>query len=358
MAKRVLIGMSGGVDSSVAALVLKQQGFEVVGATFRLFHESDLGVCGQSSCCSADDVNDARMVCDKIGIAHYVLNYKELFREKIVDAFVQSYLSGATPNPCILCNRYIKFEAFLQKAQSMGFDYIATGHYARILRGEHNGYALFRAEAKGKDQSYVLYHLTQHSLAHMLMPLGGYDKQTVREIAQHNDLLVAHKPDSQDICFVPDGDYAAFIASYTGTPPRQGDFVDTKGNVLGKHNGVAGFTIGQRKGLGISLGRSAFVVDIDASTGTVVLGDEQEVFASTLVANDINMIDGLPVTGPFRCAAKIRYSHKEAPAMVTPLANGRLKVEFDEPQRAITRGQAVVFYDGDRILGGGTIAQL
>ncbi len=356
MAKRVLIGMSGGVDSSVAALVLKQQGFEVVGATFRLFQESDLGVCGQSSCCSADDVNDARMVCDKIGIAHYVLNYKELFREKIVGAFVQSYLAGATPNPCILCNRYIKFEAFLHKAQSMGFDFVATGHYARIVQEQPDGrYALYRAEAKGKDQSYVLYHLTQHTLAHMLMPLGGYDKPTVRQMAQQNNLLVANKPDSQDICFVPDGDYAAFIASYTGTPPKQGDFVDTKGNVLGRHNGVAGFTIGQRKGLGISLGRPAFVVDIDAVSGRVVLGEEHEVFSRILTADDVNMLDGQPVTSPFTCAAKIRYSHKEARATVTPAENGRLRVEFDDAQRAITRGQAVVFYDGDRILGGGTI---
>ncbi len=356
MAKRVMIGMSGGVDSSVAALVLKQQGFEVVGATFRLFNESDLGVCGQSSCCSADDVNDARMVCDKIGIPHYVLNYKELFREKIVGAFVQSYLAGATPNPCILCNRYIKFEAFLNKAQSMGFDYIATGHYARIEHDQQTDrYVLRRAEAKGKDQSYVLYHLTQHTLAHMLMPLGGYDKPTVRQMAQEHNLLVADKPDSQDICFVPDGDYAAFIASYTGTPPKQGDFVDTKGNVLGRHNGVAGFTIGQRKGLGISLGRPAFVVDIDAQTGRVVLGEEHEVFSRTLTADDVNMIDGQPVTESFACAAKIRYSHKEARATVTPQENGRLKVEFDDAQRAITRGQAVVFYDGDCILGGGTI---
>lgn len=355
MAKRVMIGMSGGVDSSVAALLLKQQGYEVVGATFRLFNESDLNLCGESRCCSVDDVNDARLVCDKIGIAHYVLNYKELFREKIVDAFVQSYLEGATPNPCILCNRYIKFEAFLQKAQSMGFDYIATGHYARIVQEPNGRYALYRACAKGKDQSYVLYNLTQEILAHMLMPLGEYDKTRVREIAQENRLVVASKPDSQDICFVPDGDYAAFIQNYTGKPSKGGFFVDTKGNVLGPHKGIANYTIGQRKGLGISLGRPAFVVNIDAATGNVVLGEENEVFSRTLTADDINMIDGYPVTQPFSCTAKIRYSHKEARATVYPDENNRLRVEFDEPQRAITRGQAVVFYDGDRILGGGTI---
>ncbi len=354
MAKRVMIGMSGGVDSSVAALVLKGQGYEVVGATFRLFNETDLGVCGESTCCSLNDVNDARMVCDRIGIPHYVLNYKELFREKVVDAFVQSYLTGATPNPCILCNRYIKFDAFLQKAQSMGFDAIATGHYARIVYDEKNArYALYRAGAK--DQSYVLYHLTQHTLAHMLMPLGVYDKQTVRAIAQENGLLVADKPDSQDICFVPNGNYASFIASYTGKPTQGGVFADTKGNVLGRHEGVANFTVGQRKGLGISLGRPAFVVSIDAATQTVVLGEEHEVFSAALTARDINMIDGAPVTQPFACTAKIRYSHKEAPVTVFPEQDNRLRVEFDTPQRAITRGQAVVFYDNDRVLGGGTI---
>ncbi|MFA9380492.1 MAG: tRNA 2-thiouridine(34) synthase MnmA [Acetanaerobacterium sp.] len=357
MAKRVMIGMSGGVDSSVAALLLQQQGYEVVGVTFRLFSESDLNITGESRCCSIDDVNDARMVCDAIGIAHYVFNYKELFREKIVDAFAEQYMAGATPNPCIACNRYIKFDAFLQKAQSMGFDCIATGHYARIVYEEQSErYALYRAAMQDKDQSYVLYHLTQHSLAHMLMPLGGYDKQTVRQVAQQNGLMVAQKPDSQDICFVPNGDYASFIASYTDKPEQEGVFVDVQGNVLGRHKGVSHFTIGQRKGLGISLGRPAFVVRIDAATGTVVLGDESEVFSRTLTASDVNMIDGLAVQKPFVCTAKIRYSHREASAQVFPGQSGCLRVEFDTPQRAITKGQAVVFYDGDRILGGATIA--
>ncbi len=356
MKKRVIIGMSGGVDSSVAALLLKQQGYEVVGATFRLFNEGDLHLNGESRCCSLDDVNDARLVCDAIGIPHYVLNYKEMFREKVVDAFVRDYLAGVTPNPCIACNRYIKFEAFLQKAQSMGFDAVATGHYARIIKDEATGrWALYRASVLNKDQSYVLYHLNQQSLPSTLMPLGEYSKDQVRAIAQENGLVVSHKPDSQDICFVPDGDHAAFIERYTGTTPQAGVFTDRGGKVLGHHGGVQHFTIGQRKGLGISLGRPAFVVDINAATNTVVLGEEDEAFSDTLLAGDINMVSGEAVQAPFSCRAKIRYSHKEAPAVVSPAEDGCLKVVFDTPQRAITKGQSVVFYSGDEVLGGGTI---
>lgn len=356
MSKRVMIGMSGGVDSSVAALLLKEQGYEVVGATFRLFNEGDLPVSGPSRCCSIDDVNDARLVCDKIGIAHYVLNYKELFREKVVEEFVRAYLAGTTPNPCILCNRHIKFDAFLRQAQSMGFDYIATGHYARIGYDDKNAvYTLRRADVPGKDQSYVLYHLTQHTLAHMLMPLGEYDKHTVRDIARSKGLTIADKPDSQDICFVPNGDYGEFIERYTGTPLRAGEFVDRAGKVLGRHKGIAHYTVGQRKGLGISLGKPAFVVDIDAATGHVTLGEESEVFSRTLIAGDVHMLDGKMIEKPLACTAKIRYSHREERAMVTPLPSGCVRVEFEAPQRAVTRGQSVVFYDGDLVLGGGTI---
>ncbi|SDN71676.1 tRNA 2-thiouridine(34) synthase MnmA [Acetanaerobacterium elongatum] len=356
MAKRVMIGMSGGVDSSVAALLLKQQGYEVVGATFRLFNEGDLKLNGESRCCSLDDVNDARMVCDTIGIPHYVLNYKELFRKRVVDTFVQNYLKGITPNPCIDCNRYIKFEAFLQKARSMGIDYIATGHYARICRNDETGlYSLYRAQIRDKDQSYVLYHLNQHSLPYTLMPLGGYSKAEVRAIAEENGLVVSHKPDSQDICFVPDGDHVGFIKRYTGYKPQEGVFTNKDGKILGHHSGVQNFTIGQRKGLGVSLGRPVFVVDINAAANTVVLGEEQEVFSDILLAGDINMVSGMTIEQPFACMAKIRYSHKEAPATVSPIADGCLRVVFEAPQRAITKGQSVVFYNGDEVLGGGTI---
>ncbi len=359
MPKKVMVGMSGGVDSSVAALLLKQQGYDVVGVTFRLWSATD--ACPQESgCCSIDDVNDAKYVCHTLGIPHYVFNYKELFREKVVDRFVQEYLAGRTPNPCIECNRSIKFSDIVLRAEAMGFDYVATGHYATIRQNPETGrYCLYRGKYDSKDQSYVLYCLTQAQLARTLMPLGEYSKEEVRRIAEENGLIVAKKPDSQDICFVPDGDYAGFIERYTGKTIPKGNFIDQDGHILGQHKGITHYTIGQRKGLGISLGKPVFVTDIDPKNNTVTLCEQEDsLFRTTLYADRLNFISVESLTEPARVMAKIRYAHKPSAATVFPPENGVARVEFDIPQRAATKGQAVVFFQQDQVLGGGTICQV
>lgn len=352
---KVLVGMSGGVDSAVTALLLKQQGYEAVGVTFRLWQPTDENAA-QSSCCSIDDVNDARLVCDKIGIPHYVFNYKDLFKEQVVDYFVEAYQKGETPNPCIACNRRIKFSAFLERAQSMGFDYIATGHYSKVIQNTDTGrYSLIKGAYDRKDQSYVLYSLTQEQLSKLLMPLGDYSKEEVRKIAVENGLGVSNKPDSQDICFVPNGDYTAFLEEYTGLTSPKGSFVDIHGKVLGAHKGLWNYTIGQRKGLGMTFGKPMFVADINPATGNVTLSEEDYLMRDTLYCSDINLIETETLTAPVRVTAKIRYAHKMAEATLYPLEQDRLKLVFDTPQRAITKGQAVVFYLGDKVFGGGTI---
>lgn len=353
---KVLVGMSGGVDSSVAALQLLRAGYEVVGATFRLWDpEVDSGL-GASTCCAVDDVRDAKQVCHTLGIPHYVMNYKQLFQQKVVDYFVAEYQRGATPNPCIACNRHIKFDSFIQKALSMDFDYVATGHYASVLWDEDMGrFRLKRAIHDQKDQSYVLYTFTQHQLAHTLMPLGGYEKEAVRALAQENNLLVSRKPDSQDICFVPDGDYGGFLEAYTGQKAEPGDFIDRDGNKLGRHQGVWRYTIGQRKGLGISFGKPMFVSAIDQAANTVTLADNDALFTRELVADDFRWIDIDQLDAPAVFDAKIRYAADPAPAQVIPLGEGKVRVVFDQPQRAVTKGQAVVFYNGRYVVGGGTI---
>jgi tRNA-specific 2-thiouridylase len=357
--KKVMIGMSGGVDSSVAAALLLEQGHEVVGVTLKLWaEESDDMVRPGGGCCSLDDINDARMVAFKLGIPHYVLNFKEAFRKDVVDYFAREYQEGRTPNPCIACNRRIKFEGLMDKALAMGFDFIATGHYAKIVTNPASSrFELHQGSFAPKDQSYVLYHFTQQQLSHMLMPVGDLSKDQTREIAARYGLAIAKKPDSQEICFVPDHDYAAFIERYTGKPSAPGDFIDTKGRILGTHPGIGHFTVGQRKGLGITFGVPMFVVNISAKDNTVTLGTEEETFRTTLTAGDLNFIEIPELAEPLAVTAKIRYSAVPAPAVISPVPGGKAQVVFEQPQKAITPGQAVVFYHGGSVVGGGTILE-
>ena len=350
---KVLGGMSGGGDSSVAAWLLREQGYEVVGATFKLWGEET----ESSKCCSADDIGDARYVCHQLGIPHYVFNYTEIFLDRIVEPFAAEYARGRTPNPCILCNRYIKLDEFCRRARELGFDYVATGHYARVERDADTGrWELLRGRFPEKDQSYVLYTLTQEQLGMFLLPVGEYPKTEIRRIAEEQGLVVARKPDSQDICFVPDGDYGAFLRRYTGKELIPGSFVDKEGKVLGPHKGLQCYTVGQRKGLGIALGKTMYVSAIDPEAGTVTLvEDEAELFGRRVTAEDLNFVAIPGLEGPIRAEAKLRYSHRQAPALLTPLEDGGVEILFDQPQRAATPGQAVVFYDGERVLGGGTI---
>lgn len=352
--KSVLIGMSGGVDSSVAAALLKEQGYHVIGATMRLWTYSDSDNTAHEGCCAESAVEDARRVCDKLGIDFYVMNFKDMFRDKVVDYFVEEYTHGRTPNPCIACNKYLKFDAMLQKALAMGIDYVATGHYAKIEQDENGKYILRASEAAKKDQSYVLYNFTQHQLSHTLMPLGNYNKEWVRAKAEELGLNVAHKKDSQEICFVEDNDYARFIMDYSDYKPRKGDILDIDGNVIGEHKGLIYYTVGQRKGIG-AYGRPMFVMKIDADNNTIILGEKGMEFSGGLTAYDVNFVSGVFPKEKMDITAKIRYQASPAQAMLYPLDNGRVKLVFKELQRAVTPGQAVVFYDGDIVLGGGTV---
>ncbi len=355
--KKVMLGMSGGVDSSVAAACLLEKGYDVIGVTMQIWPDIDEDrQKSEGGCCSLSAVDDARWVANKLGIPYYVMNFKSVFEKKVIDYFVSEYISGRTPNPCIACNRYVKFEEMLGKAKSMGIDYIATGHYAKIeYDADRKRYLLKKSATAAKDQTYALYTMTQDQLAHTLMPIGEYTKDQVREMAKDIGLAVASKPDSQEICFVEDNDYGRFIEEKNGTKIRPGNFVDLDGNVLGKHKGIIHYTVGQRKGLGIAFGRPMFVVGIDVSKNQVILGDENQVFRDTLTAFDLNFISIESLDGEMRVNAKIRYSAKEAPAVISPIGEGRVKVLFDTPQRAITPGQSVVFYDGDIVVGGGVI---
>ena len=357
--KKVVIGMSGGVDSSVAAALLKEQGYEVIGLTMRLWDgEEKEGECLESACCSHSAVMDAKYVCYKLGIEHYVMDFRKEFEADVIDYFVSEYKSGRTPNPCIACNKYLKFDAMLKKAELLGADYIATGHYAKIGYDESSKrYLLKRAKSEKKDQTYALYSLTQNQLAKTLMPLGQLEnKEETRLIAERLGLLTAKKPDSMEICFVPDKDYASFINRRTNEEMPCGDFVDTEGNVLGKHKGIIHYTVGQRKGLGMTFGKPMFVVKIDAEKNQVILGEKGSEFSKELFASNLNFIPFETPTEPISVNAKVRYSAKEAPATVT-VKNSVARVIFDSPQRAVTPGQAVVFYepDGENVIGGGTI---
>lgn len=348
MAKgRVLVAMSGGVDSTVAALLLRRQGWEVEGATFHLWLPGQEG--------EPEAVRDAREVCAALDIPHHVLDYRELFREKVVDAFAEQYALGRTPNPCVVCNRNIKFGAFLDYAREQGHDKIATGHYAGIVYDEAlSRWRLRRSAVRRKDQSYVLYHLSQEQLAAALLPLDGYDKDEIRAIARQEGLAVGEKADSQDICFIPDGDYGAFLDSYTEEDSLSGEFVDSDGNVIGAHQGIRHYTVGQRKGLGGGFAQPMFVRSISPSDNHVVLTAGEGLFSTVLEADEVSWIDFDEPTEPLRVEASIRYAHKPAPATVFPDGK-RARVEFDEPQRAITPGQSVVFYRDEYVVGGGTI---
>ena len=353
---KTLIAMSGGVDSSVAAYLIKSQGYDCIGCTMKLYDNEDIGISHNRTCCSLDDVEDARSVAYKIGMPYYVFNFKDGFREKVIEKFVRCYESGNTPNPCIDCNRYMKFDKLYERARLLGCEYIATGHYARIE--EYNGqYVLRKALDETKDQSYVLYSLTQEQLAHTLFPLGSMRKTEVREIAEKNGFFNADKPDSQDICFVPNGKYAEFLEHFTGKNYPAGYFVSEDGTVLGEHQGIIRYTVGQHKGLGISSEEPLYVKEINTKENTVTLCKEQELYSKEVIVRDINWIAGEAPKGEIRCKAKVRYRQKEQWATVMLIGETTVKIVFDEPQRAITPGQAAVLYNGDIVLGGGTISK-
>ena len=346
------------MDSSVAAKLLVDQGHQVAGVTLKLFSNEDILPDEHTgrTCCSLSDIEEARTVAWKLGIDHFVFNFRELFNEKVIDNFIETYLAGETPNPCIECNRYIKFGKLIERAILLGYDYVATGHYARIDQNPQTGrYRLLRGKDRLKDQSYVLYPLTQEQLAHTLFPLGDLDKQTVRTVAEQAGFTNARKRDSQDICFVPDGDYPAFIEKKAPNKVQPGNFIDTAGNVIGTHRGVTHYTIGQRRGIAAAFGKPMYVVAKNAEDNTVTLGENEELFSSGLIAHDTNLIFPEKLTDPLPVTAKIRYSQNEQDAVISPNEDGSLRVDFTEPQRAITKGQAVVFYSGDVVVGGGTI---
>lgn len=355
--KTVVVGMSGGVDSSVAAWLLKEAGYRVIGVTMQIWPEEARETQEENGgCCGLKAVEDARQVAQKLSIPHYVMNFRKEFQSRVMDYFAGEYWQGRTPNPCIACNRYVKWEALLNRSLALGADSIATGHYARVKRLENGRYALEMAASAAKDQTYALYNLTQDQLSHTLMPLGEYTKEQVREIAESIGLSVAAKPDSQEICFIPDHDYAGFIQRYTGREAVPGNFVDGEGKILGVHQGIIHYTIGQRRGLGLAAGRRIFVKEIRPESNEVVIGEGDEVFSQVLRCNQLNWmgIDGLGGE-ELAVRAKIRYSHKGEDCVIRQVGNDLLECRFLAPVRAVTPGQAVVFYLDGIVAGGGTI---
>ncbi len=351
---KVLVAMSGGVDSAVCAYLIKQQ-YSTKGATLRLHNACDEMQFGENSCCTSQDILDAKSVCDTIGIEHEVYDFGGQFKDIVITDFISSYESGSTPNPCVLCNRRIKFEELIRIAAKTGYNAIATGHYARIEMGENGRYLLKKAIDEAKDQSYVLYSLTQYQLAHTLFPLGEMTKSEARELAEAQGFVNARKHDSQDVCFIPDGDYCSFIERTTNKKYERGNFIDLDGKILGTHNGIIKYTVGQRKGLGIAFGEPMYVIKKDSKNNTVTLGRNSDLFSNTLTVKNINLISIDALEAKMRVKVRIRYNQKEQPATIEPMENGRIRVVFDEPQRAITPGQSAVFYDGDVVVGGGII---
>ena len=358
--KKVVVGMSGGVDSSVAAYLLKEQGYDVIGVTMQIWQEEDsLTQEENGGCCGLSAVDDARRVAADLGIPYYVMNFRKEFKENVMNYFIGEYLQGRTPNPCIACNRYVKWEALLQRSLEIGADYIATGHYARIEQLANGRYAIKNSVTAAKDQTYALYNLTQHQLAHTLMPVGDYTKDEIRAIAEKIGLRIANKPDSQDICFVPDGDYAGFIKREAGQAlPAPGNFVTEDGTVLGRHKGITNYTIGQRKGLNLSLGKPVFVTEIRPETNEVVIGDNETLFTRELYAENVNFMAVPDLKEKKEFTGKICYAHKGASCTIEQIEKDKIRCVFEEPQRAVTPGQAFVFYDGEYVAGGGTICGL
>lgn len=354
--KSALIAMSGGVDSSCAAFLMREQGYECMGTTMRLYRNEDLGACNFRTCCSEKDIEDASEVAFQLDIPYEVLDFTADFQDKIIEKFIRTYEEGGTPNPCIDCNRIMKFDKLLDFAFAHGLNYIVTGHYARIERDENTGrYILKKGVDEGKDQSYVLYNLTQHQLAHTIFPLGAYSKTQIREMAEKQNFCNARKHDSQDICFVPDGDYVGFMEQYTGKRYPSGDFIDENGKKIGTHAGAVRYTIGQRRGLGLPMGDRVYVCAKDMEKNTVTVGPVESLFAKRVIVRDMNWISVPELTGEMRVKAKLRYRQKEQPAVASPLDGGRILLTFDEPQRGPAIGQAAVLYDGDTVVGGGTI---
>lgn len=352
--KKALIAMSGGVDSAVSACIMKSRGYECIGCTMKLYNNEDIGISRENTCCSLDDIQDAKSVAGTLGIPHYVFDFSEDFKEKIIKKFASSYIIGKTPNPCIDCNKYMKFDKLFARAEMLGCDCIVTGHYARITEKDGK-YSLLKAVDPEKDQSYVLYQLTQELLSRICFPLGEMHKSETRRIAEENGFVNAHKHDSQDICFVPDGNYAKIVDEYAKGKNLEGNFIRTDGSVICPHKGITHYTIGQRRGLGIAAPASLYVLKINPQDNTVMLGGSEELFSREANVEEVNWISGEVPGEPVNCKVKIRYRQKEQPAVVTPLGENSVSVLFDEPQRAITPGQAAVFYDGDTVLGGGVI---
>lgn len=353
MKKKALIAMSGGVDSSVVALLMQQKGYDCVGVTMKLFGEN---ADEEHSCCSVKDIEDAHSVAGKLHIPYYVYNFAERFEKEVICRFIDAYVHGRTPNPCIDCNRYLKFGELFAQAREMGCDYVVTGHYARVVYDEEKGrYLLLKALDPQKDQSYVLYSLSQEQLAHACFPLGELTKAEVREIAAANGFVNAQKQDSQDICFIKNGTYADYIEKRTGRKFKPGNFVSADGRVLGRHKGIIRYTVGQRKGLGLALPEPMYVQSVNPDDNTVTLTPNSGLFTTKVTAKEINLIDTDRITGSRRVKARIRYHQQEQWATVTQPDEDTLVLEFDEPQRAVTKGQSLVMYDGDIVVGGGKI---